>query len=151
VKSLGALSDKILIDCTKPLGMGRDGLELVLGQATSGSEQVAVWTKRAAVFKTLNQTGAENMETASLYPIRRACHVVTAPWLFRCRVRRLALGRACQGVDRHNSPNHWLAPHNGESLQIGWSRNLRRNAGQHRGCGDSGRSPKWGAAEKFDR
>ena len=70
VKSLGDLSDKILIDCTNPLGMGRDGLELVLGQATSGSEQVAVWTKRAAVFKTLNQTGAENMETASLYPIR---------------------------------------------------------------------------------
>jgi predicted dinucleotide-binding enzyme len=31
---------------------------------------VAVWAKRAAVFKTLNQTGAENMETASVYPIR---------------------------------------------------------------------------------
>ena len=50
-------------------------------------------------------------------------------------LRRLA---ACQGYIV-NSPNHWLASHNGESLRIGWSRDLRRNAGQRRGCAESSR------------
>lgn len=70
VTGLGDLSGKVLIDCTNPLGMGRDGLELVLGHSGSGGEQVAAWARGAAVFKTLNQTGAENMEKASHYPIR---------------------------------------------------------------------------------
>ena len=70
VKGLGDLSGKVVIDCTNPLRMGRDGLELTLGHDTSGGEQVAAWAKGAAVFKTLNQTGAENMTQASLYPIR---------------------------------------------------------------------------------
>jgi 8-hydroxy-5-deazaflavin:NADPH oxidoreductase len=70
VKSLGDLSGKIIIDCTNPLGMGPDGLELVLGHATSGGEQVAAWAPGAAVFKTLNQIGAENMDKAPLFPVR---------------------------------------------------------------------------------
>jgi predicted dinucleotide-binding enzyme len=67
VKGLSDLHGKVLIDCTNPLGMGRDGLELVLGHNTSGGEQVAVW---ASGFKALNQTGAENMERAAEYPMR---------------------------------------------------------------------------------
>jgi hypothetical protein len=60
--------------------------------------------------------------------------------LARCYCLHTARAQAaCQGVDRHNSPNHWLAPHNGESLQIGWSRDLCRNAGQRRGRADNGR------------
>ena len=70
VKGLGDLHGKVLIDCTNPLGMGRDGLELVLGHNTSGGEQVAVWASGAAVFKALNQTGAENIERAAEYPMR---------------------------------------------------------------------------------
>jgi 8-hydroxy-5-deazaflavin:NADPH oxidoreductase len=70
IKGLGDLFSKILIDCTNPLGMGAEGLELVLGHRTSGGEQVAAWAPGAAVFKTLNQIGAENMEKARLYPIR---------------------------------------------------------------------------------
>src|SRR5262249_22167543 len=70
VKSLGDLSGKILIDCTNPLGMGPDGLELVLGYSISGGERVAAWASGAAVFKTLNQTGAENMEKASSFSVR---------------------------------------------------------------------------------
>src|SRR5262245_66095699 len=31
MKSLGSLAGKIVIDCTNPLGMGADGLHLVLG------------------------------------------------------------------------------------------------------------------------
>jgi 8-hydroxy-5-deazaflavin:NADPH oxidoreductase len=70
VKSLGNLSARIVIDCTNPLGIGPNGLELVLGHNTSAGEQVAVWAPGAAVFKTLNQIGAENMDKAELYPIR---------------------------------------------------------------------------------
>ena len=42
----------------------------MLGHNTSGGEQVAVWASGAAVFKTLNQTGAENIDKAALFPIR---------------------------------------------------------------------------------
>ena len=70
VKSLGDLSGKIVIDCTNPLGMGPDGLELVLGHTTSAGEQVASWAPAAAVFKTLNQIGADSMDKAALFPVR---------------------------------------------------------------------------------
>jgi len=70
VKNLGDLSGKILIDCTNPLGMGRQGLELVIGHGMSGGEQVAAWASGAAVFKTFNQTGADNIDTAGLFPTR---------------------------------------------------------------------------------
>jgi predicted dinucleotide-binding enzyme len=62
VKSLGSsLAGKIMIDCTNPLGMGTDGLQLVLGFDTSAGELVASWAPGAFVFKTLNTTGAGNM------------------------------------------------------------------------------------------
>jgi hypothetical protein len=70
VKSLGDLSDKIIIDCTNPLSMGPNGLQLALGHSTSGGEQVAAWAPAAAVFKTLNQIGAESMDKAALFPVR---------------------------------------------------------------------------------
>jgi len=54
VKSLGELCGKLILDCTNPLGMGRNGLELVLGYSTSGGEQVAPWAPGASAFKTLN-------------------------------------------------------------------------------------------------
>jgi 8-hydroxy-5-deazaflavin:NADPH oxidoreductase len=70
VKNLGDLSGKVLIDCTNPLGMGREGLELVIGHNTSGGEQVAAWASGAAVFKTLNQIGADSMDKVGLFPTR---------------------------------------------------------------------------------
>lgn len=70
IKGLGSVSGKILIDCTNPLRVGPQGLELALGYDTSAAEQVALWAKGAAVFKTLNQTGAENIAKASQYPTR---------------------------------------------------------------------------------
>ena len=69
MKSLGDLSGKIIIDCTNPLGMGPDGLELVLGHTTSGGEQVASWAPAAATFKTLNQIGAASMDKAGSFPV----------------------------------------------------------------------------------
>jgi 8-hydroxy-5-deazaflavin:NADPH oxidoreductase len=70
VKNLGDLSGKVLIDCTNPLGMGPQGLELVIGHSISGGEQVAAWVSGAAVFKTLNQIGADSMDRVELFPIR---------------------------------------------------------------------------------
>lgn len=70
VKKLGDLSGKLLIDCTNPLGMGPQGLELVIGHSTSGGEQVAAWASGASVFKALNQIGADSMDKVGLFPIR---------------------------------------------------------------------------------
>ncbi len=60
----GDLAGKVLIDCTNPLRMGADGLELEIGHTTSGGEHVASLAPGASVFKTLNQTGFANMEQA---------------------------------------------------------------------------------------
>jgi len=70
IKSLGSLAGKIVIDCMNPLGMGPDGLQLVLGFDTSAGEQVASWTPGASVFKALNTTGAGNMAKAADYPVK---------------------------------------------------------------------------------
>jgi 8-hydroxy-5-deazaflavin:NADPH oxidoreductase len=70
VQSLGPLAGKIVIDCTNPLAMGADGLGLAIGHDTSAGEQVAGWAPGAAVFKTLNTTGAVNMARAAEYPVR---------------------------------------------------------------------------------
>jgi predicted dinucleotide-binding enzyme len=70
IKSLGSLAGKIVIDCMNPLGMGPDGLQLVLGFDTSAGEQVASWAPGAFVFKTLNTTGASNMAKAAGYPVK---------------------------------------------------------------------------------
>jgi 8-hydroxy-5-deazaflavin:NADPH oxidoreductase len=60
----GNLTGKVLIDCTNPLRMAASGLELEIGHTISGGERVAALAPGAAVFKTLNQTGFDNMEHA---------------------------------------------------------------------------------------
>jgi predicted dinucleotide-binding enzyme len=65
--ALGDLRGAILIDCTNPIGMGPHGLGLVVGPDTSAAEQLAALTPGAHVFKTLNQTGAENLADAGVY------------------------------------------------------------------------------------
>ena len=70
VRGLGRLDGKIVIDCTNPLGMGPDGLGLVLGFTTSAGEQVAGWATGASVFKAFNTTGAGNMACAAQSAVR---------------------------------------------------------------------------------
>lgn len=67
---LGDLSGKIVIDATNPLRMGADGLELTHGHEASGAELIQSWAPTARVFKTLNQTGFENMGRAGNYRTR---------------------------------------------------------------------------------
>jgi 8-hydroxy-5-deazaflavin:NADPH oxidoreductase len=68
VKGLGNLAGKVVIDCTNPVVMGPDGLQLAVGFDTSAGEQVANWAPGAHVFKALNTTGAANMASAADYP-----------------------------------------------------------------------------------
>ena len=57
IEGLGDLTDKIVLDCTNPLGPNFT-IDL---SGTSGGEQVAEWAKGAYVVKALNTTGSKNM------------------------------------------------------------------------------------------
>jgi len=67
LSAAGDLAGKLLLDATNPLAMGPQGMGLAIGHTTSGGEQVAAWAKNAAVFKTLNTTGFNNMESSGGY------------------------------------------------------------------------------------
>jgi hypothetical protein len=67
LKAAGDLSAKLLLDATNPLSIGPQGMGLAVGHTTSGGEMVAAWAKNAAVFKTLNTTGFNNMENSGGY------------------------------------------------------------------------------------
>lgn len=63
LSGLGDLGGKVLIDCTNPLGMTDGGLALTTGFTESGGELVATWAENARVVKSLNQVGAEIMQS----------------------------------------------------------------------------------------
>ena len=67
LKSAGNLAGKLVLDATNPITMGPQGMGLAVGLTTSGGEMVAGWAKGAAVFKTLNTTGFNNMENPNGY------------------------------------------------------------------------------------
>ena len=75
VASLGDLRGKLVIDCTNPLEMTANGFGLALGFDRSAGERVAEWAQGAAVFKTLNQTGADNMAEAARFPVKPSMFV----------------------------------------------------------------------------
>ena len=67
LQSAGDLTGKLLLDATNPLAIGPHGMGLAVGHTISGGELVAAWAKNAAVFKTLNTTGFNNMENSGGY------------------------------------------------------------------------------------
>jgi 8-hydroxy-5-deazaflavin:NADPH oxidoreductase len=99
VKGLGRLAGKIVIDCTNPLGMGPDGLQLAIGFTTSAGEQVAAWASGAHVFKTLNATGAGNMARAGDYPQRPMMPVAGDDAASKPRVMELVAKLGFEPVD----------------------------------------------------
>jgi hypothetical protein len=65
VDAAGNLAGKIVLDCTNPVKADLSGLEI--GHTTSAGEQVAQWARGAAVYKTFNQTGSDNMELSGKF------------------------------------------------------------------------------------
>lgn len=106
VRGLGNLAGCKLIDCTNPLEMGPGGLRLAIGHTMSGAEQVAAWAQSAAVFKTFNQTGAENMAKAKTFNPRALMFVAGDEPRGKQQVMQLveALGfEAIDGGPLHNA------------------------------------------------
>ena len=62
VKSLGDLSGKTLIDCTNPMGPGREARPEL-----SAAEEIAALVPEANIVKAFNTTGSKNMENP-VYP-----------------------------------------------------------------------------------
>ncbi len=67
VAAASGFAGKTAIDATNPLGIRDGGLALHLGFDTSGAERMAALAPAARVFKTFNQTGAENLAGAHAY------------------------------------------------------------------------------------
>jgi predicted dinucleotide-binding enzyme len=99
IKALGGLAGKIVIDCTNPLGMGVDGLGLVLGHRMSGGEFVAQWARPAAVFKAFNTTSAANMADNAAYPSRPTMFVAGDDGARKQQVMDLARDIGFEPVD----------------------------------------------------
>ena len=99
LRQAGDLRGKIVLDCTNPLAMGPDGLGLAIGFETSGGETVQGWAPGAAVFKTLNQTGAENMGAATRFPIRPVMFVAGDDAARRPQVMELVTALDFEAVD----------------------------------------------------
>ncbi len=68
VAAAGPLAGKTLIDCTNPLVFSGGALRLDPSLPQSGAEKIAALAPGAFIFKTLNQTGAENIAAARRYP-----------------------------------------------------------------------------------
>ena len=75
IAAAGGLAGKTVIDCTNPLVFADGRLQLAIGHTTSGGEEVARMAPEAFVFKTLNQTGAENLGAAGRFAKRPAMFV----------------------------------------------------------------------------
>lgn len=59
VRGLGDLTGKLVIDCTNPVTFDGDGVRLLTLDGPSAGALVAAAAPDAAVFKTLNQAGAD--------------------------------------------------------------------------------------------
>jgi len=97
--AIGGADGGTVIDCTNPLGMGPEGLQLVVGHETSGAEQIAAAFPGAFVFKTLNQTGAENMADARAYHPQPAMFVAGDPAERKSQVLQLVADLGFHAID----------------------------------------------------
>jgi hypothetical protein len=99
IRELGDLKGKIVIDCINPVAMSPEGVDLALDPRTSAGEQVAAWAAGASVFKTLNQTAAENMATASRFDHRPVMFVAGDNAAAKPEVMRLVGDLGFEAVD----------------------------------------------------
>jgi 8-hydroxy-5-deazaflavin:NADPH oxidoreductase len=66
-KAIGPQKGKIIIDCSNPVIMGAGAPTDKTGHVLSGAEQVQQWRPEARVFKSLNQTGFENLTNTKAF------------------------------------------------------------------------------------
>lgn len=90
LRNAGDLRGKILVDCTNPLAMGANGLELTAGFNTSGAEQIAAMVPGTQVVKAFNQTGFGNMAEPSFDGKRSVMFVCGDDEASLATVRRLS-------------------------------------------------------------
>lgn len=128
VAGLGDLSGKLVLDATNPLGMGPNGLGLAFGHSDSAGERVAGWAKGAAVFKTLNTTGAENMADPDAYPTKPVMFVAGDDAARKPEVMALISDLGFEAVDAGPLANARLL----EAHAMLWI-DLALNRGQGRG------------------
>jgi 8-hydroxy-5-deazaflavin:NADPH oxidoreductase len=69
-KAIGPQNGKLIIDCSNPVVMGEGAPTDKAGHVLSGAEQVQQWRPEAHVFKSLNQTGFENLINAKTFSSR---------------------------------------------------------------------------------
>jgi 8-hydroxy-5-deazaflavin:NADPH oxidoreductase len=66
-KAIGPQQGKIIIDCSNPVIIGESTPTDKMGHVLSGAEQVQQWRPEARVFKSLNQTGFENLTNTKAF------------------------------------------------------------------------------------
>jgi 8-hydroxy-5-deazaflavin:NADPH oxidoreductase len=69
-KAIGLQNGKVIIDCTNPVLMGAGMPTDKVGHLLSGAEQVQQWHPEARVFKSLNQTGYENLSNSKSFKFK---------------------------------------------------------------------------------
>jgi predicted dinucleotide-binding enzyme len=99
IRSMGNLNGKIILDATNPLAMGPDGLGLEIGHDTSAGEKVQGWAKGAAVFKTLNTTGYNNMADPALRGVKSVMFVAGDDAAAKPKVMALIAALGFEAID----------------------------------------------------
>jgi predicted dinucleotide-binding enzyme len=127
VRSLGDLTGRIIIDCTNPVATDASGLHLLDLPAGSGAQTLAAVAPGAFVFKTLNQTGAENITAAHSYSSPLAMFVAGDDAASKSRVLRLVGDLGFEAADAGALASARLL----ESLALLWI-DLAANRGQSR-------------------
>ena len=109
LQSCGRLAGKLVIDCTNPLAPDLSGLSV--GGDSSGGEQVAQWSGGAAVFKSFNTTGAENMAKAGEFASKPVMFYCGNDDAWRPTVVKLIEDAGFEPVDAGKlSSARWLEP-----------------------------------------
>jgi 8-hydroxy-5-deazaflavin:NADPH oxidoreductase len=114
--SLGKTAGKIILDCTNPVVMSQGPPARALGPHESGADYVARWCPGAHVFKTLNQTGFENIINVGLFPQKPAMLVAGDDPMRKESVLSLVADLGFEAVDAGPLSNARLV----ESLALLW-------------------------------
>jgi 8-hydroxy-5-deazaflavin:NADPH oxidoreductase len=98
-KAIGLQKGKVIIDCTNPVVLGAGGSTDKARHVLSGAEQVQQWRPEARVFKSLNQTGFENLSNPKAFTSKPAMLVTGDDAAGRETVMALVADLGLEAVD----------------------------------------------------